>query len=285
MKLFKVLSLSASFLFIFNASASEVFLHNFIKEYNDKKSYHLGPNCFATAAAATNILPYAGYMDGKQFQLLMNGPACEKLDTNRELKQGDILLVFQDELIAGKKYRTPLHTLIYLDEKRVFEKASNASSTRPNIISPKESLAPYSDKTINELRRDQGHKIFIETYSCINYQEALEKNFSSWYKKYRRSINQLFLRDQRIAKMVQTRYNNEDAIRMMVSALSGNLRTLNYIQQNRETKSSFEYPHKLSLNNKMWIDAPGEVVAFFQYRFTDMIFQLQNMVYTNILAK
>lgn len=84
--------------------------------------------------------------------------------------------------------------------------------------------------------------------------------------------------------MVRTHYNELDSIRMIVSSLSGSLKVLNYIQ-NQRTSNSFEFPHKLGLNYKMWVEAPTEVLTFFQFRFTDMIYQLQNLVYTNLRDK
>ena len=64
------------------------------------------------------------------------------------------------------------------------------------------------------------------------------------------------MRDQRIAKMVTTKDNILDAIRMTVTSLSTSLRSLQFAGADQ----NFEYPHKLGLKEKIWADAPDNVI-------------------------
>lgn len=237
----------------------------FIKKYNHRKANHLGPNCFATALAATNVLPYSGYVDGKQMQLLMESSLCERIHNDNEVLRGDIQLVFNEK----NNTRTPIHAAVFLNKTTVFEKASNSSSTPPMITSKANSLSPYP--TRNHL---------VQTYRCSNFREYLKKQYPNWYNANERVINQFFLRDERVAKMVETHFNHPDAIRMTVTSLASSLRSLQFAGADQ----NFEYPNHLGLKETIWSDAPTEIKLIFQMRFTDMIYQVQNLLYTNIIS-
>lgn len=109
----------------------------------------------------------------------MNSVACEKIDHTKKLKRGDIYLLFHNELINRKTYRTPIHTSIYLDNYYVSEKANNSTSSSPNIISIKKSLTPYSESDIELLRSETNASVSVETFRCNNYQKSLQKNYPS----------------------------------------------------------------------------------------------------------
>ncbi len=255
-------------------SAEEESLNQFITHYNNKKPIYLGPNCFSTALAAVNVLPYSGYVDGKQFQTLLESPLCKEIKTVNSLRRGDLLLLLK---VEGNT-RTPVHASVYLDSNSIFEKASNANSDSPRIKTHHDSLAPYTNKSLSELMSKESN-VLVSAFRCDNYKAFLEKYYKSWYKNNKRVINQLFSRDERIAQMVQSPEVNLDAIRMTVTSLATSLRSLSFIEKNQ----SLKYPHKLGLREKIWDQAPEEVKLIFKLRFTDHIFQLQNIIYSQVL--
>lgn len=269
-----------------NLCASES-LDEFLQNYDGRLPQNMGPNCFATASSAANIVPYSGYMDGKQFQNIMESSLCSPVAESEALTKGDVLLVFNEEFDEKiqLKTRTPVHAAIYLNKNEVFEKASFASSTTPMVTPLEVALGPYSKEPLDILRQERQlegkSQAFVKAYKCSNFLEYVKAHHSKWHKQFEREIGRIILIENEVRDWTQSPRVHYDKLRAMTSRLAQRLRSLNFALSQRFIVND-RLPHKRSMGEQIWYEAPVEIAQIYQMRFSDLIHQLQLLLARNI---
>lgn len=245
-------------------------LPRFVKEYQNKKIYKHGANCWGTALYLQNIIKVPRFIFSKEIRYwLEETPLCRRLEVGEKKKAGDILNVFGKEYLYEKedvvnndfwqalypgRYQSPsvesgytgfqhlLHSETYLNEHFSFGKMSPNKDDR------------FSFSPLNEVYGRSKDKDCQENQSIEpNYREYNEAPRIK-YKTKCAYFSEVYRCDQRKLNFRTISHENKEFL-----ALNESLDTIHkklfQLLFSRKQISSSDLRHYVSFSNKVSMKA------------------------------
>lgn len=274
--------------FILTASltASASNLDSFINEYSGRRPKALGPNCFGTTLAATSGYTYTGYISPEEFQVILNSPLCEEKSVDEDFAKGDIITVKKTVLKNEKLYSSLLHSSVYLEEDKVFEKESNSICSYPKTVTFKDSLKNYTEADLGSIRRtsefaNKALGTWILSYRCQSMESYLEANHLDWTDKNKRLLKKIKIEKENLNTWSQTEIRFIDALRASSQRLIGFESKI--LQSVILEKSDLLKTEEISLKDLVWSELPNWVSLLMLKRLQDMNRQVQYLIAAKLL--
>ncbi|MDD0851710.1 hypothetical protein HBN50_01330 [Halobacteriovorax sp. GB3] len=242
----------------------------FVKQYQNKKIYKHGPNCWGTALYLQNIIKIPRFIFSKEVRYwLEETPLCRRLEVGEKKKAGDIINVFGKEYIFQKEdnvdkdfwqvlfpgryqsatvkkgytgFQHLLHSEIYLNEHFSFGKMS------PN----KEDRFTFSP--LNEVYGRSRDKDCQESQSIIpNYREYDEIPRTEYGSKCS-YFTEVYRCDQGQLKFHAIAKENEEFLSLNKSLDTIHKKLFQLIFSRKQISSS-DLRHYVSFSNKVSMKA------------------------------
>lgn len=163
---------------------------DFIKAQNGRKQIAHGPNCFATALAATDVIDFHGHVEGTEFGYWMRSPLCRELSTEEEPKYGDIVAISEGS--------EEVHAFVYVSETLVFQKAYLQLDATPELALIAQALMPYTTDSLEILRTNNKEQVWAGIYECESLDNYISENYPQVFKT--RTLKNIYFLQQDLAK-------------------------------------------------------------------------------------
>jgi len=265
-------------------------LFEFVESYRGRRMTTLGPNCFGTALGAGQVVTYTGYVQQNEFQAILNSPLCsESIEPSQPLQVGDILAVKQTYQDKKKNLRTKLlHASVWLGAGKVFEKASYTSSDPARVTSSKDSLVPFSEKALVEMRQlsaqDGGREgNSVSAFRCESLHHYLGQNHPEFLADKSRFFTRLQFEEKYLAEAIVYGAPIIDKLRAISQRLVFLERTL---ANNLAAKhTDLLKQRELHQREASWNQAPDWVKFLLLLRIQNMNKQTQLLINDRLLSR
>ncbi|MCB0384546.1 MAG: hypothetical protein KDD43_04065 [Bdellovibrionales bacterium] len=269
-------------------------LKTYIDQHANKIPTAMGTNCWATALAATRVVPMAGYMDGSQFGFWMESPLCRPLSAEDKILTGDIIAVRSTRTKLGEPYITEEHGAVYLSETQVFQKTFNGAGDVPRVMSVKEALAPYGGQDLATMRLGADEDPLKKTspwlrfYRCQSLEQFLNEHHGDFLEATAKFWRELHFEENDLRKWTQERVPVLDVLQAASRRITNDEQYLTKILILRRRNAGLNLESSVSFSSlydptmRAWMEIPEWVITGLLLRFQSMNQQIQLLIATHV---